>query len=114
MKQESNFTVLKPTVIEEGQVQPQASQCGICGGQSGMGTGFSLSTTVFLSLLFHHSINIHSCITYISHIISYIILATDNDINPMNAELNPMYHFLALLGAHPTLHVSRIRFKEHT
>jgi len=32
-------------------------------------------------------------------------------INPLNAELNPICHLLALLGAHPILHVSRIRFK---
>jgi hypothetical protein len=31
--------------------------------------------------------------------------------NPLNAELNPMCHMLALLGAHPILHVSRIRVK---
>jgi hypothetical protein len=31
------------------------------------------------------------------------------DINPWNAELKPICHFLALLGAHPILHVSRIR-----
>jgi hypothetical protein len=30
------------------QVQPQASLCGIYGGQSGNGTGFSLSTLVLL------------------------------------------------------------------
>jgi len=29
--------------------------------------------------------------------------------NPSNAELNPKYHFLALLGAHNILRVSRIR-----
>ena len=29
--------------------------------------------------------------------------------NPLNAELNPICHFLALLFAHPILHVSRIR-----
>jgi hypothetical protein len=28
--------------------------------------------------------------------------------NPLNAELNPIRHFIALLGAHPILHVSRI------
>jgi hypothetical protein len=28
---------------------------------------------------------------------------------PLNAELNPMCHFLALLGAHPILHVGRVR-----
>jgi hypothetical protein len=30
-------------------------------------------------------------------------------INPLNANLNPICHLLALLGAHPILHVSRIR-----
>ena len=29
--------------------------------------------------------------------------------NPLNAELNPIYHLLALLGVHHFLHVSRIR-----
>jgi hypothetical protein len=29
--------------------------------------------------------------------------------NPLNAELNPICHLLALLGNHPILHVSRIR-----
>jgi hypothetical protein len=32
-------------------------------------------------------------------------------INPLNAELNPICHLLALLGAHYILHVSRIRVK---
>ena len=31
----------------------------------------------------------------------------------LNAELNPICHLLALLGAHHILHVSRIRVKEH-
>jgi hypothetical protein len=30
-------------------------------------------------------------------------------INPLNAELNPFCHLLALLGAHHILHISRIR-----
>jgi hypothetical protein len=30
-------------------------------------------------------------------------------INPLNAELNPIRHLLAFFGAHPILHVSRIR-----
>ena len=29
--------------------------------------------------------------------------------NPLNPELNPVCHLLALLGAHPILHISRIR-----
>jgi len=33
--------------------------------------------------------------------------------NPLNAELNPICHLLALLGAHHILHVGRIRVKSH-
>jgi hypothetical protein len=33
------------------------------------------------------------------------------NINPLNAELNPICHLLVLLGAHHILHVSRIRVK---
>jgi len=36
-----------------------------------------------------------------------------DNINPSNAELNPICHLLmALLGAHHILHISRIRVKE--
>ena len=35
-------------------------------------------------------------------------------INPLNAELNPICHFLALLEAHLILHISRIRVKTAT
>jgi len=31
--------------------------------------------------------------------------------NPLNAELNPICHLLALLGAHHFLHVSSLRVK---
>jgi len=34
-------------------------------------------------------------------------------INALNAELNPMYHLLALLGPHHILHVSRIRVNQY-
>jgi hypothetical protein len=37
-----------------------------------------------------------------------------NYINPLNAKLNPICHLLALLGAHPILHVSRIWVKHDT
>ena len=30
-------------------------------------------------------------------------------VNPLNVELNPIRHLLALLGAHHILHVNRIR-----
>jgi len=32
-------------------------------------------------------------------------------INPLNSDLNPICHLLAILGAHHILHVSRIRVK---
>jgi hypothetical protein len=34
--------------------------------------------------------------------------------NPLNAELNPICHLLALFGAHHIFHVSKIRVKENT
>jgi len=34
------------------------------------------------------------------------------NINPLNAELNHICNLLELLGAHPILHVSRIRVKQ--
>ena len=37
-----------------------------------------------------------------------------NTFNPLNAELNPICHLLALLGVHHFLHVSRIRVKSLT
>ena len=33
--------------------------------------------------------------------------------NPLNAELNPICHLLALLGDHHILHVSKIRVKSY-
>jgi len=35
-------------------------------------------------------------------------------LNPLNAELNPICHLLALLGARHILHVSRIRVNIHS
>ena len=35
------------------------------------------------------------------------------NMNPLNAELNPICYLLALLGAHHMLHVSRIRVKDN-
>jgi hypothetical protein len=34
-----------------------------------------------------------------------------SEFNPLNSKLNPVCQFLALLGAHPILHVSRIKVK---
>jgi hypothetical protein len=40
-------------------------------------------------------------------------VSNNSHINPLNAKLNPICHLLALLGAHPILHVSRIRVNIH-
>jgi len=44
----------------------------------------------------------------------YPMCFSDNEINPLNAELNPICHLLALLGAHHILHVGRIRVKQNS
>ena len=38
-----------------------------------------------------------------------LIIKRSNCINPSNAELNPIFHLLALLGAHHIFHVSGLR-----
>jgi hypothetical protein len=47
---------------------------------------------------------------------SYVVceLPKSDHFNPLNAELNPICHMLALFGAHHILHVSRIRVKSRT
>jgi len=44
----------------------------------------------------------------------WLAILTDEShekLNPLNAELNPICHLMALLGAHHIFHVSRIRVK---
>jgi hypothetical protein len=38
-------------------------------------------------------------------------LMSSTILNTLNAELNPICHLLALVGAHPVLHISKIRVK---
>jgi hypothetical protein len=42
----------------------------------------------------------------------FIVCAFCLYINPLNAELIPICHLLALLGAHHILHISRVRVKD--
>ena len=44
----------------------------------------------------------------------FIGLQSRGIINPLNAELNPIFHLLALLGVYHFLHISRIRVKSLT
>jgi len=47
-------------------------------------------------------------------IMTIMMTVTCNIFNPLNAELNPICHLLALLGVHHFLHVSKIRVKSLT
>jgi hypothetical protein len=40
-----------------------------------------------------------------------VIILHEAQFNPLKVQLNPIYHLLALLGAHPIIHVSRLRVK---
>jgi hypothetical protein len=44
-------------------------------------------------------------------LLSHTTMNRSMNINPLNAELNPICHLLALLGVHHFLHASRIRVK---
>jgi len=41
----------------------------------------------------------------------FLLHGTDWVFIPLNAELNPICHLLALLGAHPILHISWVMVK---
>jgi len=41
-----------------------------------------------------------------------VIVSWTTYLNPLNAELNPICHLVALLGAHHILHISRIKVKQ--
>jgi hypothetical protein len=45
-------------------------------------------------------------------VVRYEVLTRVSRINPLNIQLNPICHLLALLGAHHILHINRIRVKD--
>jgi hypothetical protein len=57
-----------------------------------------------LTVYYYHLIQYLKILRYIK-----VDTARNTFLNPLNAELNLICHLLALLGAHPILHVSRIR-----
>ena len=66
-----------------------------------------------------HVSNICPCRNYTRTVLVYCDIHTissvkNQQINPLNPELNPICYLLALLGAHDFLHVSRIRVKSLT
>jgi len=44
-------------------------------------------------------------------VVSKMIIQGPLKLTLLNVKLNPICHLLALLGAHPILHVSRVRVK---
>jgi len=56
------------------------------------------------TISFHNLLSLHFSLQFLNF----------NFFNPLNAELNPIYYLLALLGAHHFLHFSRIRVKSLT
>jgi hypothetical protein len=53
----------------------------------------------------------NACCHSVQNLLSSRLLSKNLKINPLNAELIPICHLLALLGAHLILHFSRIRVK---
>ena len=42
------------------------------------------------------------------------VMKSKCNLNPLNAELNPIYHLLALLGAHHIFHISGLRVNDNS
>ena len=70
----------------------------------------------------HHilwNLKIHYCIynslppVHIMNQVNPVHAPSTHFFNPLNANLNPISHLLALVGAHHILHVSRVRVKIH-
>jgi len=70
-------------------------------------TGYPLHSPVSPSLPLLCVTVCHHISTGVYHILLFV------DFNPLNAELNPICHLLALIGAHHIFHVSRLKFKSH-
>jgi hypothetical protein len=57
--------------------------------------------------------NIYSILRKIGGMTSkFLLCSLQCQINPLNAELNPIFLLLALLGAHHILHVSGVKVKK--
>jgi len=65
----------------------------------------------FSVILHSHTLHSYQFFLHSSFRPGQITIKTMSNFNPLNAELNPICHLLALLGAHHFLHVSRIGVK---
>jgi hypothetical protein len=62
---------------------------------------------LWINLIIKHCV---SC--WITYILQDDIRSIEYQVNPLNAELNPIRHLIALAGVHHFVHVSRIRFNK--
>ena len=69
-----------------------------------------INRTVTATFLYTVYVCMYVCVMYDQYMC--VCCGVNTKINPLNAELNPICHLLALLAAHHILHVSRIRVKQ--
>jgi hypothetical protein len=74
-------------------------------------SSFRWQVVVLRNYLWHSDSNAYLFCTHNSLLFYPLFGFFWSRINPLNAELNPICHLLALLGAHHILHVSRVRVK---
>jgi hypothetical protein len=60
----------------------------------------------------HMRSNIHTASIMMNTDFVDLISCSPVEINPLNAELNSICHLLALLGAHPIFHISRMKVNQ--
>jgi len=81
-------------------------------GEGATGLKWSVSIERYLNCIFQGGHGVHWSSVYYYYYYSLSTLC--RVFNPLNAELKPICHLLALLGAHHILHVSRIRVNNKT
>jgi hypothetical protein len=67
------------------------------------------NVTIFRDKLWNIKCVLISCTIFVCYVLILKRIGWDPIINPLNAELNPIYHLLALLGAHHIFNVGGLR-----